>query len=287
MTDTATAKTVAHYRRPEVRDIVMKFGLPTDCNNAFRAVNGDNGWYIGTKGGVRLRTPEDYDNTVAKYRTLYATLDVMQGDVRTQAQPWDCKKNEPMAPIGTFRECIAYTLGSDIDSIEHDMKKPECKAAVETLAKYEIKRLQEVGIEKSVFCLMSGGEVYVLLHHELLHCPDELAGAERKVFFKTNTSAFKMWLAEIEHDFFKVHPDLVKLVKIDKLTNQKRKFKCVCSVHKKLDLVVVPLDPANLVIDFAKAKLPLSDAVLAECQTWYGSFELGERAALMVPTSTL
>jgi len=108
----------------------------------------------------------------------------------------------------------------------------------------------------------------------------ELIGADREIFFRTRLDAFKMFLADVEHDFYEDHNDLREVVKIDKLTNQKRKFKCICSYHKKLDLAVIPLDPVNLVVDFAKAKLPLRDDVLAECASWYGTYAPEEQEAL-------
>lgn len=280
MAATATAKTVAHYQRAEVKRIITKFCQPAE--NEWRALNGDEGWYIGADtGGIRLRTPDDYDATTNKYRTMYALLDIFMPSVKTQSTQWDSIKNEAYETLGTLRECVAYTLGADIDSIAHDMKKPEIKAAVEALTGYLVKKLRDAGIEKSVHCLMSGGGIYVLLHHNLCRCPEELIGVDREIFFRTRLDAFKMFLADAEHDFYKDHNDLREVVKIDKLTNQKRKFKCICSYHKKLDLAVIPLDPANLVVDFAKAKLPLRDDVLAECASWYDTYAPEEQAALM------
>jgi hypothetical protein len=280
MAGTAIPKTIAHYQRSEVKQIITKFCQPAE--NEWRALNGDSGWYLGAdKGGIRLRTPDDYDATTNKYRTLYALLDIFMPSVKTQSTQWDSIKNEAYETLGTLRECVAYTLGADIDSIAHDTKKPEIKAAVEALAGYLVKRLKDAGIEKSVHCLMSGGGIYVLLHHEMCRCPEELIGADREIFFRTRLDAFKMFLADVEHDFYEDHNDLREVVKIDKLTNQKRKFKCICSYHKKLDLAVIPLDPANLVVDFAKAKLPLGDEVLAQCAEWYSTYAPEEQGALM------
>ena len=279
MADTAIQKTIAHYQRAEVKQIITKFCQPAE--NEWRALNGDSGWYIGADtGGIRLRTPDDYDATINKYRTMYALLDIFMPSVKTQSTQWNPIKNEACETLGTLRECVAYTLGADIDSIAHDMKKPEIKAAVEALAGYLVKRLKDAGIKKSVHCLMSGGGIYVLLHHEMCRCPKELIGADREIFFRIRLDAFKMFLADVEHDFYEDHNDLREVVKIDKLTNQKRKFKCICSYHKKLDLAVIPLDPVNLVVDFAKAKLPLSDAVLAECASWYSTYASEEQEAL-------
>lgn len=168
--DTATDLTVEHYQRPEIREIIMRFCQPE--NGGWRPLNGDNGWYINNdKSEVRLRSPDNYDDTVSKYRTLYATLDVLSQEVRDRSQPWDDNKGAPQEPIGTFRECMAYTLGADIDSNNHDVTDPDVKQAVEGMAGYIVSRLNDAGIRESVYCLFSGGGIYVLLHHGLCQAP--------------------------------------------------------------------------------------------------------------------
>lgn len=62
---TATEVTTEHYRRLDVRDIILRY-----CRDgeSWRALNGDNGWYISDQesGTIRLRTPDDYDETVSR-----------------------------------------------------------------------------------------------------------------------------------------------------------------------------------------------------------------------------
>jgi DNA primase large subunit len=87
-------------------------------------------------------------------------------------------------------------------------------------------------------------------------------------------------IAEMEMEFFKVHPEHKGRVKFDKLNNQKRKFKCIFSIHKKLPFTVVPLDPVHIEIDFTKATLPLSDDVLAEGAQWHQTYDITEKEAL-------
>ena len=43
---------------------------------------------------------------------------------------------------------------------------------------------------------------------------------------------------------------------------------------------MIPLDPENINIDFDKARLPLSDEVLAEGEKWYREFDVEEKEAL-------
>jgi hypothetical protein len=69
-------------------------------------------------------------------------------------------------------------------------------------------------------------------------------------------------------------------VKFDKLNIQKRKFKCIFSIHKRLPFAVIPLDPARIEIDFAKARLPLSDDALAEGARWYQEYDINEKEPL-------
>lgn len=276
--NTATDLTREHYQRPEVKEIVMEF-----CHEDryWRPLNGDKGWYKSTDDGkVRLRRPEDYDNTTRKYRTIYALLDLFEPKVKDLSSEWDEGKNKPVDVLGTFREEIAYTLGGDIDSIGHDLSDPVYRIAVEDLAKYLVGRLNEAGIKQSVHCLLSGGGVYVFLHHNLCRAPAQMTPEDRFKFFSIRTGSFKLWLADVEKDFFELHPEHVGKTKIDKLTNQKRKFKAPLSIHAKHDLAVIPLDPANIKIDLVRAKLPLSDEVLQEARNWYKKYDPTEIKAL-------
>jgi hypothetical protein len=278
MAATATDLTCEHYQRPEVKEIVLEF---CQDDQYWRPLNGDKGWYKSTDDGkVRLRRPEDYDNTTRKYRTLYALLDLFEPTVKDLSSEWDEGKNRPVEVLGTFREEIAYTLGADIDSISHDLSDPAYRTAVEDLAEYLVSRLNEAGIKQSVHCLLSGGGVYVFLHHNLCRAPAQTTPEDRFKFFSIRTGSFKLWLADVENDFFELHPEYVGKTKIDKLTNQKRKFKAPLSIHAKHDIAVIPLDPANIKIDLARAKLPLSDEVLQDTRNWYKKYDPAEIKAL-------
>jgi hypothetical protein len=85
-----------------------------------------------------------------------------------------------------------------------------------------------------------------------------------------------MWLAEVEDEFFRLHPQHKGKVKIDKINNQKRKFKTIFSIHKKHDLAVVPLDSNSIEIDFSRAKIPLSARVLEDGKRWYQEYDVSE-----------
>ncbi len=277
---TSSELTITHYSRPEVKEIIIKFC--DENGQSWRALNGDEGWYITTENNqVRLRNPEDYDSTINKFRTLYSTLDIFENKVKEIKKTWG--ENKPSEVIGTFKDCYGYTLGADIDSIEHDLTDPQNRLAVEQMAQYLVQRLFDAEIKKSVYCLQSGGGIYVLLHHSLcsFYYPSPGDENQREKFFRTTTASFKMWLADVEKEFFKLHPELKNKVKIDKLTNQKRKFKVIFSIHKTHELAVIPLDPANISINLEKAKLPISDEVIAEGKKWYIENDPEERTRLI------
>lgn len=271
-----------HYNRPDVRAVILRFAEPEE---GFRGLNGDNGWYVTLpKGEVRLRTAEDYDNTVARFRSLYATLDVLGSHVKQISKKWEAKGN-PVEPIGTLEDCMGYTLSVDIDSIdgpngENITNSQKIKAAVEAAGQFFVNYLRDNGISKSVYCLYSGGGIYVHLHHALFTPPDDWNPEDRGSAFRSLTDAFNGLITQVEEEFFKAHPEHQGQVKFDKINNQKRKFKCIFSVHKTHDLAVIPLNPSNIKIDIERAKLPVADEILREGEEWYTSYDSEEALKL-------
>jgi hypothetical protein len=275
---TASKWSREHYQRLKVRETILRF---CQAGEDWRALNGDMGWYISDGNGkVRLRSPEDYENTHGKYRTLYATLDVFDPGIKKISKPWNESKKVPKEPIGTFRDCSAYTPGADIDGIGDILKDLSVKQAVEDLAKYLVDRLKDAGITKSVHCLYSGGGIYVFIHHALFQVKDDWSPEKREQSFRSLTGAYNMFLADVESQFFELHPEHRGKAKIDKINNQKRKFKCIFSIHKKHELAVVPLDTKDIKIDFERARIPLSDDVLQEGKEWYKDYDINEKEAV-------
>ena len=277
MTTTATEITREHFQRHEVKSTILRYCQDGD---AFRALNGDDGWYKrGAQAGeVSLTTPQDYDSITTKHRTLYATLDFLEPSVKKISEKWDEKKGAPEKPIGTLQNCLAYSPSVDIDSIkgpngEDITSSPEIKAAVEAAGQFFVDYLREHGITKSVHCLYSGGGVYVHLHHALFRAAPEWSPDEREQAYRSLTMAFNSLLGEISRSFFEAHPEHEGHVKFDALNNQKRKFKTIFSLHKRLPFAVIPLDPEHIEIDFEKARLPLPPEVLAEGEQWYQTFD--------------
>ncbi len=271
-----------HYHRPEVREIVLRM-----CRNGLRdgvrALNGNDGWYKTLPGGkVKLRGPEDYDDTTAKSRSLYITADVFEPEVFERSEVWVEPKGRhivgrPAQPIGTREDLAAYTLFADIDAVAdpddktgrskiyHDGRKE----AVEAAAQYLVNYLKEHGVSKAVHVAFSGQGIYVMIHHSLSRAQAGTTADYRDSDYKAWLLAFNALLADVERRFFVDHPEYLGRVKIDKLNHQKRKVKCLLSVHKTLDFAVVPLDPNKIEIDFEAAQLPLSDEVLERARAWY------------------
>ena len=282
MASSATELTIEHYLRPEVREIILRY---CQYEHGSRALNSDEHWYRGTDDinhTVALRGPADYEDTITRGRTLYATLDILEQAVFEQDSKWDKKASRPETPLGTLAECLAFTLSTDIDGIG-DIRSPAVKQAVEAAAQFHVDCLRERGIEKNVYCLYSGGGIYVHLHHGLFAVDvgnTGLTPEARKEEYQILCKAYNQIIGEISQAFFREHPEHIGKVKFDQLNNQKRTFKTIFSIHKRLPFAVIPLDPTAIKISFDKASLPLSDEVLQEGARWYQSFDPSERAAM-------
>ena len=283
MASSATELTIAHYLRPEVRETILRY---CQYEHGARALNADEHWYRGTDDinhTVALRGPADYEDTIKRGRTLYATLDILEQAIFEQDSKWDKKAGRPETPLGTLADCLAFTLSTDIDGIG-DIRSLAVKQAVEAAAQFHVDYLRKHGIENSVYCLYSGGGIYVHLHHGLFSVDvgnTELRPEARKEQYQILCKAYNKLIGEISQEFFRKYPQYIGLVKFDQLNNQKRTFKTIFSIHKRLPFAVIPLDPTAIKISFEKASLPLSDEVLAEGAQWYQSFDPSEKEAVM------
>ena len=283
MASSATELTIEHYLRPEVKEGILRY---CQGEHGARALNADEHWYRGTddiNNTIALRGPADYEDTIKRGRTLYATLDILEQAIFEQDSKWDKKAGRPETPLGTLAECIAFTLSTDIDGIG-DIRSLAVKEAVEAAAQFHVDYLKARGIEKSVYCLYSGGGIYVHLHHGLFAVDvgnTELTPEARKEQYQILCKAYNRIIGEISQAFFRKYPQYIGLVKFDQLNNQKRTFKTIFSIHKRLPYAVIPLDPKAIEIDFGKASLPLSSEVLQEGAQWYQSFDPSEKEAVM------
>lgn len=276
--------TIEHYQRPEVKATILAYCMNGGAGS--RALNADEHWY---KGGsdpktVMIRGPADYEDTITKGRTLYATLDILDQSVFEQSSLWNEERHAPETPIGDLSHCLAFTLSTDIDGIGDIRKDLSVEEAVEAAAQFHVDYLREMGIEKNVYCLYSGGGIYVHLHHALFAVDvgnTELTPDQIKRQYQIVTKAYNALIGDISQAFFSKYPQHKGKVKFDQLNNQKRTFKTILSLHKRHPFAVIPLNPAAIKIDFKRASLPITDEVLAECAAWYKTFDPSEKKAIV------
>jgi putative DNA primase/helicase len=290
--DTATEITEGHYQRPEVKEVILKL-----CSYAggLRGLNGDEGWYSkGPGGSVKLRGPGDYDDTTARARSLYMTADVFDPKVFDLSAQWiegRGGEGRPAFPLGTRGDLISYSLFADIDATKEPgetgskLYHPGRIEALEAAASFMVRYLKDRGISESVGVLFSGQGIYVWLHPSLSDVSENraLAGFDREKQdhdFKVWLEAFNALLYDIEKAFFEEYPEHVGRAKFDKLNNQKRKIKCLLSIHKTMPFAVVPLDRDDVKIDLERARLTLDGGLpsetIAEAEAWLDGWKTGE-----------
>lgn len=276
--------TIEHYQRPEVKEIILAYCMNSGMGS--RALNADERWYRGGSDPktVMIRGPADYEDTITKGRTLYATLDVLDKSVFDQSSLWNEERHAPETPIGDLSHCLAFTLSTDIDGIGDIRKDLSVKEAVEAAAQFHVDYLRERGITNNIYCLYSGGGIYVHLHHALFAVDvgnTDLAPDEIKRQYQILTKAYNALIGDISAAFFEKYPQHKGKVKFDQLNNQKRTFKTILSLHKRHPFAVIPLDPKAIKIDFKRSSLPITDDVLAECAAWYKSYDPSEKEAVV------
>ena len=297
---TASDMSMEHYERPEVRAAILAL---CEYGGGLRGLNGGDGWYVHQGDLMRLRGPSDFDDTISKERSLYMTADVFTPPV---FDIWENRIEErgevkPENTIGERGDLIAYSLFADIDAVKdpHDEGDEDGKKrsklyhegrieALEAAASFMVSYLRLRGVSEAVGVLFSGQGIYVWLSPELSDMSvvraspdfdrDKLDGA-----FKIWFLAFNDLLADIEKAFFEAFPEHVGRVKFDKLNNQKRKIKCLLSIHKTLPFAVVPLDRDDIRIDLEAAKIPLSSETIERAKVWLSTWKAGEgeRSALV------
>ena len=198
-----------HYQRPEVKATILNWCMGTAGS---RALNADEHWYKSAEDindTVMLRGPADYDATIKRGRTLYTTIDILEQAVFGMDSKWDKEHNKPETTLGDLTNCLAFTLSTDIDSIGDLRRDLSVKEAVEAAAQFHVDYLKKKGIEKSVYCLYSGGGVYVHVHHGLFAVNvgnTDLTPEDRGKEFGVLTRAYNSLIADISQAFFRQYP---------------------------------------------------------------------------------
>lgn len=280
-----------HYLNPSVMNTIIRVSTSGNYSRAgakyteYLDKEGNTktsiDWYKGSGSHkqrdhlykIDLSSKQNYVNAVGYKRTLYWTLNFFDKGI------YSLDYKGIGSGVGTTRSAAythACTFGIDIDAGKSFDIHTDAKAAVESLAQFYSDKFREY-LPNSVYLLYSGGGIYVLIHHSVFENyfkqyqnePDWL------VRLQALYDAFNALIDTLRDEFFKLHPEFEGKVKPDALNSVQRLFKCIYSVHKKLDYAVIPLDPKNVQIDFKKAELPLSASVLEEGNNWYTKFDDG------------
>ena len=150
---TSTDLTVEHYRREEVKNIILKNTSFVD--GSWRALNGDFVvWYkyLDDNRIRLLNSQDDYEYVTNNHRVLYSTLNVFKKDLKSKSP---LKKDITSEnPLGTPAETIGYTLGVDIDKTGM-FKIEEAQEALNHAAAFLVRKLEDAGIHRSVWVLFS------------------------------------------------------------------------------------------------------------------------------------
>lgn len=146
------------------------------------------------------------------------------------------------------------------------------------MAQFYSDKLREYA-PNSVYCLYSGGGIYVMVHHRVF---DQYFDTFRQhpkepwdKMIQVLGDALDFLIQDIRDEFFKIHPEHVGKAKPDQLNNSQRVFKTIFSIHKSLDYAVIPLDPENIKIDFEKASVPLKPEIIELGNDWYSVYDDG------------
>jgi hypothetical protein len=169
-----------------------------------------------------LANRTDYINMIAKCRTLYWTLNYFNPEIFSVDYK-DIQSDE--SPEISRCYTVGYTFGIDIDRDRgKDIHDSEIKKAVEDIAQYFSDKLREY-IPNSVYCLYSGGGIYVMVHHKAFSQYYEryLSNPNPKCNWDKMLSvlgdAFDYLIEDIRDEFFKLHPEHIGKVKPDQLNN--------------------------------------------------------------------
>lgn len=281
-----------HYRRPEIAEIITNLSTFPEGSRACMIcdVNGiiekDGSkrdhmiWYTNNRKGkypaycLDLSDRKQYKKNIYFGRTLYWTLNIFHKNVYA-IDYRHVQSNESSKVSRTHT--VGYTFGVDIDR-EHgcNITDSEVKKSVELMAQYYVDIFKKY-CPDSVYCLFSGGGIYVMLDHRTFKAYFERfrdAGDWDKMLMVL-LNAFDDLINSIRDDFFKQHPECKGKVKPDALNGSKRVFKAIFSVHKTLDFAVIPLNPDKVEINFERASLPLSDEIIEEGKKVFSKYSDG------------
>jgi hypothetical protein len=277
---TAKKETIEHYRRPEIKETILRFSAYGE--NTRWAVADNHWWYVKPQRSFpNPLNSKGYDLLLGTFRTLYSTL----GFYTPFTFQEDFSLIDPeVSRFFSISNTVGHTFGIDIDTINIDgahglnIQEPVVKEAVEAMAQYYVDRLKELA-PNSLYVLFSGGGIYVLVHHlvfqpffnRLLAEPENIMAYQGG--YSLLCDAMNKIIADIAADFYAIYPQYRNYVKPDALNHSKRVFKTIYSVHAKHPFAVIPLEADNIKINFDEATLPLSDEVIERGKNWYNTYD--------------
>lgn len=275
-----------HYQK--VWPIIKKWG--EDNGHLRIASNGPgSGWYDyvdGYDGNVRrpkiLTRKRDYGNLVKTamrgVRSIYATLNFLDPEKgfvqkKESSQVWKKKEDGDKVvegnPLPEYEDIEFMTLFADVD-LEGDYKP---KRGEEKIKQTVIGAIQVYTNEfkklapNSINILDSGGGFYPFIHHDVTKpIGREFSGEVRGRIFDELTDRFNERLEKIWETVKSEVPKAEEFLAPDLLNNKNRLMKTPLSIHKKLDVVVHPIDPESP--NFETEKAPATNGVIQETKKW-------------------
>ncbi len=215
-----------HYNTAGIKKNIIR--VSRDGGN-FRADTGDSfSWYKkqnGKKVKWCLANDVDYMEMALKYRTFYWTLNIFDPEIFVIDYN-TVEKND--SPAISRQYTVGYTFGVDIDKGHGtDIHDPKVKKAVEDMAQYFSNILREY-VPNSVYCLYSGGGIYVMVHHKVFdQFFDQFRNDPKDPWdkmYQVLGNAFDHLIGDLTYEFFRLHPDYIGKVKADQLNNSQRVF---------------------------------------------------------------
>lgn len=288
------------YRRAE--PVIKKWGE----NDGFVRVGSNGpgeGWYEypnGYDGNIRRprvlattgKLTEDYKKLVLnaarerendegekhKPRCVYSTLNFLNPEAgfvqeKKSSQVWR-KENEGDErvlgnPLPEYSDIEFMALFSDVDL--ESKYKPErgeerVKKTTEKAIKVYVREFEKLA-PNSINVLDSGGGFYPYVHHDVTKpIGTEFRKEVRGRIFDGLTDRFNKKLEEIWETVKKEVPESEEILDPDMVNNKNRLMKVPLSIHKKLDIVVHPIDPKNP--DFDPEPAPVTGKLVQQTEKW-------------------
>lgn len=184
---------------------------------------------------LTITSPEELVSSLKRFyrlnpRSIYGTIELF-------------KKLSEKSDVEEGYEANVYaaTLFIDIDIVDEKMVDKAWRYAVEA-AKKIVGFLEEEGVSKSVYLLWSGAGIHVRVHEKAFS--NNVYSREHPIDVVFATAEYVM--ESLKKDLFSIVRESRGLIKIENLVAPKRVFTAPLSLHRRLDVVAIPLKPSDL-----------------------------------------